>query len=67
MKKVILGYDPQTGSITDINGYCVATYSGLLYEEATEKETDVVHEMIKLKNAGFTAEEIVLFKNEGVL
>ena len=64
MKKTItLNFDPATGQITDANGTFIGTNS---FAVPVEPETGVsIDEICKLRNAGFTAEEIIeLYRKE---
>lgn len=60
-----LMYDPITGNITDSTGMFVATFLGLTHCEVQEPNFEAsssnneVDSIIKLKSAGFTAEEII--------
>jgi hypothetical protein len=61
--KVTLNYEPQSGNITDDKGNFVGTYIGL---EASEGGVSI-EALCKLKNAGFSAEEITELKRKEVL
>ncbi len=56
-----LNYDQITGNITDNNGALVAVFTGFVPVEV-ESKTSTVDDIIKLKNAGFTAEDIIAIK-----
>lgn len=61
-----LEYDEITGIIKDGGGLTVTTslgYSGIEIEKETISTTE---EMIKLKNAGFTAQDIIEIKKAGL-
>lgn len=59
--KAIFDYDPVTGMIIDKQNVCVGTYAGAIpFDE--EKQSSGVDDIIKLKNAGFTAEDIIAIK-----
>ena len=64
MSKLYLNYNPSTGQIIDATGYVVATMSG--YPPVTIDDSSSVDEMIKLKNAGFTAQEIIEMRKAGL-
>ena len=64
MGKAYLNYDPLTGIITDVSGNIVTTMSG--YVPVTIDDSSSVDEMIKLKNAGFTAQEIIEMRKAGL-
>ena len=59
-----LKYDEQTGQITDAHGAIVYNISG--YTGIEIKDSTNVDDLIKLKNAGFTAEEIIAIKKAGL-
>lgn len=66
MAKVLLNYDIQTGTLTSEKGAIVGTWTGLpVYEKP--KENSKVEDMIKLKNSGFTAEEVIEMGKVGLL
>lgn len=62
--KVILDYDQSTGSIKDKDGLIVATWSNLNCEKAEKKA--YIDELIKLKEAGFTVEDIVELRRKEI-
>ena len=63
MKGQYLKYDPATGNITDNLGALVTTMSGWIPVEIDSKpESTSIDDMIKLKNSGFTAEEVIAIK-----
>jgi hypothetical protein len=58
MSKIILEYNESTGQITDALGVMPVLWIGLKgFESETSKLS--VSSVVKLKEAGFTAEEIV--------
>jgi len=58
-----LEYDPVSGMITDGSSTLVTTLVGYVpVEIKTEKESTSIDDMIKLKNSGFTAEEVIAIK-----
>ena len=61
MSQQYLKYDPVSGCITDNTGMQVAIYMSAIPVEITEKSTSI-DDMIKLKNSGFTAEEVIQIK-----
>jgi len=66
MAKVLLNYDVQTGTLTNESGMTVGTWAGL----PTHKElkgNSKVEDMIKLKNSGFTAEEVIEMGKAGLI
>lgn len=64
--KVTIDYDSTTGAMTDKRGTLVGTWVGLEHFGDAEKK-DIVRDLIKLKEAGFTADEIVAMKEGGLL
>ncbi|QDP52057.1 MAG: hypothetical protein Unbinned706contig1000_1 [Prokaryotic dsDNA virus sp.] len=63
MNKQYLEYDPVTGEIKDNLGTLVTTMPGWIpVEIKQEVKTTSVDDMIKLKNSGFTAEEVIAIK-----
>lgn len=65
MKKVIANYDPVTGLITDDVGLGV-TMMGMSFKDFEEKK-DNTDSIIKLKNAGFDAKDIIEIAKSGLL
>jgi len=61
MTQKYLHYDLLSGSITDATGMNIATYVGAAPVEVESKGTSI-DDMIKLKNSGFTAEEVIAIK-----
>ena len=59
--KVLLEYDPVSGVIKDKSNCAVGTWAGLVSFEQESTSTSV-DDMIKLKNSGFTAEEVIAIK-----
>jgi hypothetical protein len=63
MPQHYLKYDPTSGNITDDTGMMVACYPGAAPLSIDEKpESTSIDDMIKLKNSGFTAEEVIAIK-----
>ena len=63
MKQQYLKYDPISGVITDNLGLMVTTMPGWGPVEIDDKpESTSIDDMIKLKNSGFTAEEVIAIK-----
>jgi len=59
--KILVEYDDATGNIVDGTGTlitCVA--SAVLYTPVTPPKSGDVDKLIRLKGAGFTAEEIIM-------
>jgi len=61
MGKAYLQYDVGTGQILDAGGVLVSTLMGFSPVYIDEKSSGV-DDIIKLKNAGFTAEDIIAIK-----
>ena len=63
MSQKYLKYDPATGNITDNGNILVASFIGYAPIAINEKpESTSIDDMIKLKNSGFTAEEVIAIK-----
>ena len=66
--KVIVDYDASTGQITDKSGQIVATWFDLRYEPVLETVSATeVNDLVKLKEAGFTTEEMVNLRDRGLI
>jgi hypothetical protein len=58
-----LKYNTTTGDITDANGTLVLSSPGWApVAISVEQTTTSIDDMIKLKNSGFTAEEVIAIK-----
>lgn len=66
MSKVIVEYNESNGELTDAKGMVVGNWMGLDSFPEQEPETGL-RDLIKLKDAGFTADDIVAMKEGGVL
>tara|TARA_R110000744_G_C19371578_1_gene562725 strand:- start:22850 stop:23044 length:195 start_codon:yes stop_codon:yes gene_type:complete len=64
MTKVLLDYDKNTGNISK-NGTHIASWAGL--GEYEEPEVSNIDAMVKLKNSGFTAKEVIELGKAGLL
>ncbi len=63
MKDQYLKYDTATGNITDNSGTLVTSMPGWIPVEIDSKpESTSIDDMIKLKNSGFTVEEVIAIK-----
>ena len=62
MTRQYLEYDPVTGYITDKTGILVSTMVGFIPVDVKDESTTSIDDMIKLKNSGFTAEEVIAIK-----
>lgn len=65
--KVVIEYDPATGNMTDAKGAYVGCWMQLESFGNELTVSDPVEDIVKLKNSGFTAEDIVALKKGGVL
>jgi hypothetical protein len=65
MVKVLLDYDHTTGMIYHAGAFLI-TKMGLVEHVETTRKLSIA-EVIKLKDAGFTADEIVILGREGVV
>ena len=59
---VYLKYNEASGNITDANDILVACFTGFKGVEVDENKNTSIDDMIKLKNSGFTAEEVIAIK-----
>jgi len=65
--QIKVNYDPSTGNMTDpTNNAYIGVCSDLTHLEVKEQESKVA-DLAKLKSAGFTAEEIMQMKREGLV
>ena len=64
--KVIVEYDQVTGEIKDKSGMTIGSWFELEHFGSPD-EPNKVRDIIKLKDAGFTAEDIVTMKEGGLL
>jgi len=64
-KKIILEYG-HDGSVFDASGTIIATWPNLEHFGEHEDKTSI-DDLVKLKEVGFTSEEIVEMKKKGVI
>lgn len=64
--KAIFEYDSVTGQITDKNGLNTYMLGMVPFENEKESSENSISDIIKLKNAGFTADEIMQMKKLGI-
>lgn len=58
-----LKYDVLTGMVTDGTGALVTTLAGFIPVKIEELQSSTsIDDMIKLKNSGFTADEVIAIK-----
>ena len=63
--KALFKYNSATGEIEDCNGLS-AFMTGMVPFDNEENQVTDIDGMIKLKNAGFTADEIIAMKKAGI-
>lgn len=65
MKQVIcLNYDPSTGNVEDGNGVYIGCQLNI---KSVKSAGPAIDDIVKLKDAGFTAEEIIELKRKEVI
>lgn len=62
--KVIMNYDENTGALTDKNGMTIINWINLQYEESSGSSIDI---LVKLKNSGFSTDEIIELKRKELI
>ena len=67
MKKIALNYDDSTGNITLDDGTAICSWMGLAGHDVTAERTLTVDDLIALKKADFTVEEIAELKRQKIL
>lgn len=66
MKKIVIEYDETTGNMVDASGMCIGNWTEVKpFDEIDRQST--VRDLIKLKDAGFSADDIVTMKEGGVI
>lgn len=65
-EKIVLEYDEETGEVRDANGVHVGFNMVIKGFEPEKPKTDV-SALVSMKDAGFTAEEIMQMKREGLV
>ena len=63
---VYLKYNEGSGNITDANGTLVSCFKGFKGVDVDENKSTSIDDMIKLKNSGFTAEEVIAIKKANI-
>ena len=67
-KKIILSFDDTTGFVYDANGLYIGSNLQLKSFEVTDEKSGVpIDDLVKLRNAGFTTEEIIELKRKDLL
>jgi len=64
--KIVLEYDEMLGQIKDDQGTVILTWPGLQGHELDESTYDI-EGLIKLKNAGFTTDDIVELRRKELI
>jgi hypothetical protein len=62
-----LKYSESTGDIKTLDGMLITTWAGLEGCEIEEDQKVSIDEVVKLKEAGFTSEEIIEMHKKGVV
>jgi hypothetical protein len=67
-KKIVLSYDDTTGFVYDANELYIGGNLTLKpFEVADEKNGVAIDDLVKLRNAGFSTEEIIELKRKDLL
>ena len=67
-KKIVLSYDDTTGFVYDANETYIGSNLTLKPFEITEEKSGVaIDDLVKLRNAGFSTEEIIELKRKDLL
>lgn len=66
MKTITLNFNEATGIITDATGFCVGSHSGVVPVKE-EESRNTIDDLINLKAAGFTTDEIVELKRKELI
>lgn len=67
-KKIVLEYDDSTGFVYDSTGLYIGTNLSLKPFDATDEKASVpIDDLVKLRNAGFTTDEIIELKRKDLL
>lgn len=67
-KKIILEYEDTNGFVYDANGLYIGSNLQLKPFEVTDEKSGVpIDDLVKLRNAGFTTEEIIELKRKDLL
>ena len=65
--KVLLEYDEKTGNMSQ-NGIYIGAWVGLVEQkEPEDSKSSNIDSMVKLKNSGFTAKEVIEISKAGLL
>ena len=67
-KKIVLSFDDSTGFVYDANEIYIGSNLQLKPFEVTDEKSGVpIDDLVKLRNAGFTTEEIIELKRKDLL
>jgi hypothetical protein len=68
-KKIVLNYDASTGFIYDANDVYIASNLTLTpFDDIADQKSGVaIDDLVKLRNAGFTTDEIIELKRKDLL
>jgi hypothetical protein len=67
MEKIVLEYDRASGEIKDGNGLFIASYIGHLKSFEEKPKSNTIDELIQLKEAGFTTDEIIELRRKELI
>ena len=67
--KIIVEYDPPSGNVIALNGNYIGLCHGLETDKYEEKESEKVNptQINSLREAGFTADELIAMRKEGLI
>ena len=66
MKTITLNFNEVDGMITDATGFCVGSHLGAVPVKP-EESRNTIDDLINLKSAGFTTDEIVELKRKELI
>jgi hypothetical protein len=64
--KIQLDYDEVTGNVSCETGF-IASFPHLSQYEVKQESASNVSDLVKLKDAGFSAEEIIFLSSRGII
>lgn len=65
IEKVVMNYNSDTGDLTDKNGLFIISLQNLQAEKYEDQAG--IDELVKLKNAGFTTDEIIELRRKELI
>ena len=65
--KIELNYEPTTGQISGNSGEMICMWPGLEQHEAKSAKGEGVEGIVKLKDAGFTTEDIIALSSREII